>query len=122
MSTKINWFEIPTSNFSRAVTFYETVFNTKLSVEPCGNDQMGIFMLPDGEGCGCLVQGDKYRPSTDGSLLYLDASPSIDRVLDRIASAGGTIRMPKFELPEGMGYIAHFDDTEGNRVALHALS
>jgi predicted enzyme related to lactoylglutathione lyase len=27
--------------------------------------------------------------------------------------------MPKFELPDGNGCIAHIMDTEGNRVGLH---
>jgi uncharacterized protein len=40
-------------------------------------------------------------------------------VLKRIDNAGGRIVMEKMELPRQLGYIAHFLDTEGNRVALH---
>ncbi|MFD2273604.1 hypothetical protein ACFS07_28025 [Undibacterium arcticum] len=55
-------------------------------------------------------------------MIYLDAGPSIDRVLARIEPAGGSIQMGKTELPRELGYIAHFIDTEGNRLALHAMA
>jgi len=42
-------------------------------------------------------------------------------VLDRVAPAGGTVVQPKTVLPQGLGAYAHIIDTEGNRVALHAL-
>lgn len=120
MQTKINWFEIPTADFSRAVKFYETVFDSKLKIEDFGNMPMGIFVDGNGEGVGCVVHSEHFVPSEHGALLYLDATPSFDTVLGRIEKAGGRIVMDKMELPHEHGYIAHFIDTEGNRVALHA--
>jgi uncharacterized protein len=61
-------------------------------------------------------------PSNNGTVIYLDASPAIDQVIARIKTAGGQIKIDKLALPDARGYVAHFIDTEGNRLALHSLS
>jgi predicted enzyme related to lactoylglutathione lyase len=43
-------------------------------------------------------------------------------VIARIGKAGGRVLMEKMELPRNLGFIAHFIDTEGNRLALHAAA
>lgn len=120
MHTKINWFEIPATDFSRAVKFYESIFDTMLKVETIGGPRMGIFTSADGDSVGCVIQGEQFTPSENGAVLYLDAGRNMDAVLERIGTAGGNIVLPKTELPRQLGYIAHFRDSEGNRVALHA--
>jgi uncharacterized protein len=120
MQTKINWFEIPSSDFSRAVRFYETIFDSKLKVEQFGGGPMGIFAGHDGSA-GCVIQSEQLRPDENGTLIYLDATPGMDLILERIEAAGGRVLLKKTALPEEMGYIAHFLDTEGNRLALHAM-
>lgn len=122
MQTKINWFEIPASDFSRAVRFYEAVYEKKLRIESFGGGQLGVFTNEDGESFGGVMQAEGLTPSGDGPVIYLDASPAIDKAIMRIKAAGGTIKMDKIALPDGMGYIAHFIDTEGNRLALHAMA
>jgi len=122
MHTKINWFEIPSTDFSRATRFYETLFDAKLKVEQTGPVKMSIFTDATGESCGCVAHSEHYLPGKDGAVIYLDATPSIDKVLARIEPAGGQIQMRKMELPGDLGFIAHFIDTEGNRLALHALA
>lgn len=120
MQTKINWFEIPSADFSRAVAFYETIFDTKLRTEDVGTLPMGIFIEPKGEAIGCVIHGKDFVPNPTGPVLYFDATSSLDAILERIEPAGGRIVLEKMELPRNLGYIAHFLDTEGNRVALHA--
>lgn len=120
MQTKINWFEIPSTDFSRAVRFYETIFDAKLKIEDFGDMPMGIFVDGNNEGVGCVAYSEHMTPSEQGAVIYLDATPGFDAVLDRVKQAGGRIVMDKMELPRELGYIAHFIDTEGNRVALHA--
>lgn len=120
MQTKINWFAIPATDFARAVGFYETIFDSKLKSEQSGEFTLGIFTAQNGDGIGCVMHGKSLVPSENGAVLYLDATPDIDAVLTRIPRAGGRILTEKTELPHNRGYIAHFLDTEGNRVALHA--
>lgn len=44
MASVINWFEIPTADFPRAVKFYEHVFDTRLKQEDMGPLRMGVFL------------------------------------------------------------------------------
>ncbi|MNR78095.1 Glyoxalase-like domain protein [compost metagenome] len=123
MQTKINWFEIPSSDFARATRFYETLFDTSLRIEPGNAElmQMAVFTDPVGICCGCVTHSEHQLPSSSGTMIYLDAGPSIDTVIQRITLAGGKVYLPKTQLPDDIGYIAHFVDTEGNLIGLHAL-
>jgi uncharacterized protein len=119
MQTKINWFQIPSTDFERAVKFYETIFDSKLRIEEIGGLPLGIFTREDGASVGCVVHGKQFVPSENGPVLYLDATPSIDAVIARVGKAGGRVLIEKTELPNNIGFVAHFIDTEGNRLALH---
>lgn len=119
MHTKINWFEIPSADFSRATRFYESLFETKLTQETSGPLEMAIFTDASGEAHGCVTHGDGYEPGGNGPVIYLDSPSPIEQFLARVEPAGGKIKMGKTELPNDIGFIAHFIDTEGNRLALH---
>ena len=84
-----------------------------------GPNKMGMFPMEMGTAgaAGGLMQGEGYKPSRDGSLVYFQVD-KIDPVLKTIDSAGGKTLMPRMSIGEH-GFIAHFEDTEGNRVALH---
>ena len=71
-------------------------------------------------GAICL-SGNSYIPSADsGPLVYLNANPDVQNILNKIEAAGGKILMPKTQISPEYGYMALFLDTEGNRVALHS--
>ncbi len=119
----INWFEIPVRDLDRAQRFYETVLDRKLARETMGEERLAIFPAAQGRTQGCINIGPQpVAPSTSGTRVYLDASPSIDAALSRVADAGGKVVVRKTALPSGMGYWAHMSDTEGNIVGLHALN
>jgi len=69
---------------------------------------------------GAICFGEGYIPSGAGSLLYLNANPDVNLVLDRATTAGGRIIVPKTLIGEDTGYYAFIVDTEGNRIALHS--
>ncbi len=118
----INWFEIPVNDMDRAKAFYQTVFELEIAVNEMGANLMGWFPAEQGVpgATGALVKGDGYNPSDDGSLVYFKVD-SIEEALKRIEANGGKMRVPKTDIGE-YGFFAHFEDCEGNRVALHALS
>ena len=120
----INWFEIPVRNLDRAQRFYETLLTTSMRREELGPTKtLAVFGYGDGQVGGCLMAGDGTpEPSASGTLIYLNAAPSLDAVLARVEAAGGRITTPKVQLPGDMGCFAHVTDTEGNRIGLHALS
>ncbi len=72
---------------------------------------------------GALVDsGGFHRPSElMGPLIYLNANPDVQLVLDKIEAAGGKILVPKTEISPEYGSMAVFLDTEGNRIALHSV-
>ena len=120
----LNWFEIPVSDMNRAQAFYETLLAAPLRREPMGPGKtLAVFAYDDSGVGGCLMAGDGVpAPAAAGTLIYLNAAPSLDAVLARVAAAGGRIAMPKVQLPGDMGCFAHIADSEGNLVGLHALA
>ena len=116
----VGWFEIPVSNVARAKQFYETVFEVKLSPQNYGPVAMEKFPWEQGASGGgapgTLVKADGYTPSHAGTLVYFPVE-DINAALGRIKQSGGKELMPKTSMG-GYGFIATFEDTEGNRVAL----
>jgi uncharacterized protein len=123
MKNAISWFEIPGTQLDRAQSFYEAVLNCKMRREPMGPAEGAVFPY-DSEGVGgCLIAGPTAPASgAGGTLVYLDASPSLDAALARVTKAGGRIALGRQALPPGMGFFAHITDLDGNRVGLHALA
>jgi predicted enzyme related to lactoylglutathione lyase len=120
----ISWFEIPTTDLDRAQKFYETIFDMQMI--PMDMPQLKMRMFPVENmmnvGGALCYSPDFYKPSsTDGPLVYLNANPDVQNVLDKIESAGGKIVVPKTEISPEYGHMAVFIDTEGNRVALHSV-
>jgi len=115
----VNWFEIPVTDMARAIAFYQKVFELELAENEMGPNKMAWFPMEMGASgaTGTLIQGDAYTPSHDGSLVYLNVD-SIETTLSTINEAGGKTLVPMMNIGDH-GSIAHFEDTEGNRVALH---
>ena len=115
----VNWFEIPVADMARAKKFYESVLAVEITDSQMGPNKMGWFPMEMGipGSPGTLIQGDGYTPSHDGSLVYINVD-AIDPTLEAINSHGGKTLMPRLSIGDH-GFIAHFEDTEGNRVALH---
>jgi predicted enzyme related to lactoylglutathione lyase len=118
----INWFEIPVTDMDRAQRFYETLLARSLRREQAGPQTLAIFPYEVGTGVGGMLKLDAAAaaPATGATLVYLDASPSLDAVLSRAGELGARIVQPRTELPNGNGFTAHLLDTEGNRIGLHS--
>lgn len=119
----LNWFEIPVTDMPGAKHFYQVIFSMHMEESAMMGFQMAFFPYQPGSGkaSGALVQGEGCIPGQQGSLIYLNANPSMDAVLEKIESMGGTIVMPKTSITPEIGYMAIFIDTEGNRIALHSM-
>lgn len=126
MQNAISWFEIPATDLERAQKFYETIFAIDMIPMDMPDMRMRMFPIDDmmtGIG-GALVESNGFHKSsaTDGPLIYLNANPDLQFVLDKIEIAGGKITMPKTEISPEHGFMAVFEDTEGNRMALHSIN
>lgn len=121
----ISWFEIPTTDLARAQKFYETVFDVQLFPMDTPGMKMRMFPIEDmmtGIG-GALVHTEGFHnPSeTHGPLIYLNANPDVQNVLDKVEAAGGRILVPKTQISPEYGHMGVFIDTEGNRVGVHSV-
>jgi predicted enzyme related to lactoylglutathione lyase len=121
----ISWFEIPASDIQRAQKFYELIFNISMIPMDLPEVKMRMFPLTDmmnGVGGAICFSPGFYTPSPDkGLVVYLNANPDVQIILDRIVTAGGLIIVPKTQISPEHGYMAVFIDSEGNRVALHSV-
>ncbi len=123
MTNAINWFEIPVKNYERAKKFYSTILDsviTDYEMPQC--EGYGVFSYNTESNCvgGAIIKAEGYIPSTEGSLLYLNGSDDLSVALEKVEPAGGKIILPKTDIAEN-GFIAHFLDTEGNKIALHSM-
>ena len=121
MKNAINWFEIPVKNFNKAKEFYETILGTEMNLMEAMGMKSAFFPadLETGIG-GCIIQGEGYEPSAKGSLVYLNGGDDLSIPLSKVEAAGGKILMPKTAIGPN-GFMAHFTDTEGNKVAFHSM-
>ena len=120
-SNPVNWFEIPVKEIARARLFYEKVFRVELTPEEMGPYTMTFFpWLENAPGAaGSLMKGETYEPSHAGTVVYFSVD-DIEETLRKVNANGGRILLPKKSIGE-YGFIAHFEDTEGNRLALHSM-
>ena len=116
----VNWFEIPASDFERAVKFYSTILAKELPVSHINGSDMAFFSTEPLEVSGVIISGEGAEPSSKGILLYLNGGDDLNIPLNRVESAGGTVVVAKTRISDEIGCYAIFIDTEGNRLALHS--
>lgn len=123
----LTWFEIPVQDTGRAKKFYETILDIEMTTRLFAETGEELTFFPynpdviqatSGRVTGVLTKTDTNRPSDKGTLVYINASPDLQFVLDRVEKAGGKIAMPKTRMH--FGSIAIIVDSEGNRIGLHA--
>ncbi len=121
MKNSINWFEIPAKDFERATAFYSALFNVKIELMPHPNFKYGVLPgdYQNGGVGGAVVAGEGFEPSDKGPIIYLNGGDDLAGPLSKVETAGGKVLVPKTAIGEN-GYMAHFMDTEGNRLALHS--
>lgn len=112
------YFEIPVTNMNRAIAFYRAVFQFEFTREDIDQNEMALFPFTDGKSgiAGALAKGEIYKPTNDGVLVYF-TTDSIVHTLNLATANGGKVLYPVTD--NGIGLVAEFEDTEGNRIALY---
>jgi predicted enzyme related to lactoylglutathione lyase len=113
---RVIYFEMPVEDFDRAIKFYETVFDWKVTKE---DRQSGPYYA--------VKTGDASKPGINGSFFKKEAGwtqvsnvinvQDIDDIIKKIKKLGGEIIFPKTVI-NGVGYLAYFKDTEGNTFGM----
>lgn len=120
MKSHISIFEIPATDISRAVNFYQTILDLNIETMEMPGMAMGIFPYEEHLVTGVILKGEGYNPSADGITIYLNAGDNLQLILDKVAANGGEIMIPKTPHADESGYFALFLDSEGNKMGLHS--
>jgi predicted enzyme related to lactoylglutathione lyase len=110
------------TNFDRAKEFYGKLFNAEVQEMPHPEYRYGMLPGDMQNGVsGGIVQGAGFEPSDKGPLIYLNGGDDLTGALSRVETAGGKIVLPKTSIGPN-GFMAHFIDSEGNKMALHSMN
>jgi predicted enzyme related to lactoylglutathione lyase len=121
MQNLVNFFEIPATDFKRAVAFYSGVLDVEINETEMFGAKMG-FLPTDGENVsGAIVEGEDYSPSMSGVTVYLNGGDDLQQALGKVENFDGKVIVPKTQISPQMGYFAMFIDSEGNKLALHSM-
>lgn len=114
----VGYFEIPVFDLERAMKFYTSVFGFEFERGTIDKIEMAFFPFNYSSAgiTGALAKGSIYKPSKEGALIYFNTE-NIDDVLKKVKEQGGQVLYPKTSVGQ-YGFVAEFEDSEGNRIAL----
>ena len=115
------YFEIPVTDMQRAMAFYEAVFGYDFVLENIHGNEIAFLPFEKKEKgiTGALAKGKTYKPSHDGSLIYLHVD-NINKIIAFAIKHGGRNLFPRTQASE-YGFVAEIEDSEGNRIGLSEL-
>lgn len=120
MKSYVSIFEIPATEISRAVNFYQAILDIHIEQMDMPEMRMGIFPYEGQLVTGVIIEAEGYKPSADGVTIYLNGGDNLQVILDRVEKQGGKILTPKTLHADESGYFAIFLDSEGNKIGLHS--
>lgn len=120
MKSFVSIFEIPATDISRAVNFYQSILEINIEKMEFPEMQMGIFPYEDQMVSGVIIKAEGYQPSADGVTIYLNGGDNLQVILDKVEKNGGEIIVRKTPHADESGYFALFLDSEGNKIGLHS--
>ena len=123
MNNPINWFEVCVQDMDRAKSFYESVFEARLTKLESPLPGMELWRFPWVEGScgatGALVKMEGLPSGANSTVVYFACEDCAVQA-KRAASHGGRIFKEKFSIGQ-YGFIALVFDTEGNMIGLHSM-
>lgn len=124
MANTICWFDLAVANLERAKTFYSKVLAKELESCNEGGFTMAIFPHTHDEGssdvAGCLYEKADFVPNNSDLMIYFDVNKRIHKAVAEVTVNGGKI-VSAVEAIGPWGFRAIILDSEGNKVALHAM-
>ena len=120
MNSYVSIFEIPATDLSRAIRFYEALLELKIEKYEIPGMEMGVLPYEDQAVTGVILKAEGYEPSPNGITIYLNGGKNLQNILDRVEPNGGKILLKKTPHADESGFFALFLDSEGNRMGLHS--
>jgi predicted enzyme related to lactoylglutathione lyase len=107
-------FEIPADDVKRAIKFYTDLFGWQISAAEGFED---YWLIETGKAGEDLGGGLMARQAPGQGPVYYVQVESVADYAAKVEKLGGKVIVPRSPVP-GMGWFAHFQDTEGNVFAL----
>ena len=120
MKSYLSIFEIPATDISRAIKFYQAILSINIEKFDMQELEIGVFPYEDQTVTGVIMKGEGLKPSADGVTIYLNGGDNLQVILDKVLNNGGKIMLPKTPHANEIGYFAIFLDSEGNKIGLHS--
>ncbi|MBS1716705.1 MAG: VOC family protein [Armatimonadetes bacterium] len=114
---KVNHFEIPADDTSRATEFYKNVFGWQF--QQWGDQPYFLTRAGDDDEPGAGGAITTRSETNKYPVLVLNVA-NIDESIKQIGTKGGKIVMDKMPIPT-MGWFAYFTDTEGNTMGVFQM-
>lgn len=109
------WAEIPVSDMSRAIQYYETVLQTKLKLSEDGPNPMATFVTTDeAAGIAAHLYPGKPAQNGEGPTIHLSCPGSLEDTLERVKQAGGNVVSDIIAIPPGRFFYSV--DLDGNSI------
>jgi predicted enzyme related to lactoylglutathione lyase len=119
MKQNIVWFDIPSLDTDRALSFYAAVLGKQIKKEEFDGVPMGVLPTSDGGQQGDVVLVKDFKPSADGVMIYFDVSGRLKDAVAAVRANGGTVQKDIHSIGP-YGFCAEVLDSEGNCIALHS--
>ena len=105
-------FEMNFADIEKAKEFYGSVFGW--TFKKFGNDAMPYWLTTTGPDSEMGINGGLMtrHPGMSPGTVNTMGVESVDKAVDQIKAAGGSIAMEKMAIP-GMGWVAYGTDLEG---------
>jgi predicted enzyme related to lactoylglutathione lyase len=126
MDHTIVHFEIPADDIEKLKKFYQDLFGWKLETYPGPTvyymiqtvpvDEKTMMPIRPGVNGGLYSRKDAQKPQEAKQTNYISVE-SVNEYSKKIEELGGTIKIPKMEIP-GIGWWALAIDPEGNNFGL----
>jgi len=120
MESYISIFEIPATDMSRAIQFYQAILEVDIEHMEMPGMEIGVLPFEGQAVTGVIMKGEGLKPSADGVTIYLNGGDNLQVILDRVQESSGKIMLPKTPHADEIGFFAIFLDSEGNKIGLHS--
>lgn len=122
MNSYLSIFEIPATDISRAIHFYQAILGIEIERLDFPEIEMGLLPCQNQMITGVIMKGEGYQPSANGVTIYLNGGDNLQTILDKVEEYGGEIIITKTPHADEVGFFAIFHDSEGNKIGLHSPS
>lgn len=109
------WTEIPVTDLSAAIAFYEEVFGWTMLRKDAGPNEVADFIAEPKGVSGHLYPGKPAAPGT-GPTIHLAVPDALDAASERLTKAGGKVLMGPIDIP--VGSFLYCQDPDGNSIGL----